>query len=750
MAVQLSPMPEFFWQTPQGQPAAGYLLNTYIAGTSTPQATYTDSTGLVQNTNPVVLNSYGFASVWLNTSQVYKFVLTDPNGNVVWTQDQIPGGFGSSAIGTNLLPAITNTYNVGSPTFTWANGYFGTALYIGGVSVFTQQTAAEIAATVTPTALQYVEGDIRRYGATTGSSDNHAAINNALLVSGAGGSYALIPGGTWNITTTITAAAKSSMRGVGNASIIAANGCDGITFANYGNYAVTGMAYRFSDFQIVGNNSTNSTNNGIICNLTVVSGSVVNGVLFQNLWIQNFGFAVYMRGFYRCVFDKVQGYNNYQGFYQFGQNVNIEIINCHMIRAGMTGSGQAFGYSVQATSSGESGSVDTQSVQIAHCLFYNYDININIIFGFEIQVEHCDLSNAQSVGVAITTTVGGIWIRDCWIETNVNAITTGVQINSIGTINYQDIHIVGNHITCDQAFVGSTGVSMASAQYGVTVDDNYINGFDIGVFNLAVNNCSIKRNRINILTSVYSASSLAVSLNSSSADNEVGPNAIIPGNTPVNPTFFQAATMANASANIGVTNSAKFPVGTPVQFDASQNGALAGVTYYVLTSAANVLTLTNIPSGVVLPNWTGNTAVNIFAAPLPVAFNSGTPPGFSLYARGSFIGTLSGLTTTPSGQIDWVANGKLVSLNVNDAVSLTGTSNATTMALLGLPPMLAPPSGRVQQTLAAVENSGTFTYGAAIITAAAGITFLPGPAGGNFGATGGKGVNTQPIVYQYN
>jgi hypothetical protein len=95
------------------KPAVGYLLYTYQAGTTTPQATYVDSTGTSPNTNPVVLNANGEADVWLGSNQTYKFVLKDLSGVVIWTVDnyanpdtqllslsaQIYGDFASTANG---------------------------------------------------------------------------------------------------------------------------------------------------------------------------------------------------------------------------------------------------------------------------------------------------------------------------------------------------------------------------------------------------------------------------------------------------------------------------------------------------------------------------------------------------------------------------------------------------------------------------------------------------------------------------
>src|ERR1700743_80590 len=82
------------WLTSQffannGQPLAGGMLWSYQAGTSTPIATFTDSTGLVQNTNPVGANARGEMSVWITNNVAYRFILQDSDGNQLWTRDQV-------------------------------------------------------------------------------------------------------------------------------------------------------------------------------------------------------------------------------------------------------------------------------------------------------------------------------------------------------------------------------------------------------------------------------------------------------------------------------------------------------------------------------------------------------------------------------------------------------------------------------------------------------------------------------------
>jgi hypothetical protein len=81
---------QFF--TTAGVPMAGGLLYTYAAGTTTPLVTYTDSSGTIANTNPVILDSRGEASIWLSNVG-YKFKLATAANVDIWTQDNIYSGW---------------------------------------------------------------------------------------------------------------------------------------------------------------------------------------------------------------------------------------------------------------------------------------------------------------------------------------------------------------------------------------------------------------------------------------------------------------------------------------------------------------------------------------------------------------------------------------------------------------------------------------------------------------------------------
>lgn len=87
----------------------GGKLYTYQAGTSTPQATYTDSTGSTPNANPVVLDANGEASVWADPTLSYKFILQDSNGVQQWTVDNVIGLLTNNSVGTSSLQDLSVT-----------------------------------------------------------------------------------------------------------------------------------------------------------------------------------------------------------------------------------------------------------------------------------------------------------------------------------------------------------------------------------------------------------------------------------------------------------------------------------------------------------------------------------------------------------------------------------------------------------------------------------------------------------------
>jgi len=133
IAVSLSPVPHIQFLDSNGKPLANGCVSTFQAGTTTPAATYVDSTGTGQNTNPIILNAGGFADIWLpNAAFKFKVVsaggVACASGTTQWTVDNISGVLGLlnlantwTAANTFSLP-VTITPNVnqlvfGTPSF---------------------------------------------------------------------------------------------------------------------------------------------------------------------------------------------------------------------------------------------------------------------------------------------------------------------------------------------------------------------------------------------------------------------------------------------------------------------------------------------------------------------------------------------------------------------------------------------------------------------------------------------------------
>lgn len=127
MSVNIAPMAWLPTQDANGDPLSGYKLFTYAAGSSTKLATFTDSTGAVQQANPIVFGTDGTPSdsIWLTNGLSYKFVLapsddTDPPSSPIKTEDNILGVNDTSAVSAAsqwTSSGLTPTY-VSATSFT--------------------------------------------------------------------------------------------------------------------------------------------------------------------------------------------------------------------------------------------------------------------------------------------------------------------------------------------------------------------------------------------------------------------------------------------------------------------------------------------------------------------------------------------------------------------------------------------------------------------------------------------------------
>ncbi len=117
-----------------GNLLSGGKIYTYEAGSTTPLATYTSSSGNTAHTNPIVLDAAGRVpaggEIWNDYSKLYKFVLKTSADVTLTMYDNVGGSFNTSSIIANFTGnALTVAFTLASAP---ANEN-STNVYINGV-----------------------------------------------------------------------------------------------------------------------------------------------------------------------------------------------------------------------------------------------------------------------------------------------------------------------------------------------------------------------------------------------------------------------------------------------------------------------------------------------------------------------------------------------------------------------------------------------------------------------------------------
>jgi hypothetical protein len=258
MAVNLSPVGgvavQFF--TNSGAVLTGGKIFTYAAGTTTPQTTFTNASGSVPHSNPIILDASGrvpSGEIWLTDGFVYKFLLKDANDVLIGTYDNIAGinsnfvnftnqqEIQTATAGQTVFTLATTTYQPGTNSLSvfvdGVNQYgpgasyayvetnsttitFNSGLHVGAEVKFTTSQINSSSATSadqvsyqpagTGAVATNVQAKLRQtvsvkdFGAVgDGVADDTVAIQAALVSMVNGGSL-LFPVGTYKITSPIT------------------------------------------------------------------------------------------------------------------------------------------------------------------------------------------------------------------------------------------------------------------------------------------------------------------------------------------------------------------------------------------------------------------------------------------------------------------------------------------------------------------------------------------------------------------
>lgn len=212
MSVNLSPVAGAAAQflDNSGNVLTGGKLYTYLAGTTTPAATYTSSTGVTFHANPIILDAAGRVpsggEIWLSDNISYKFVLKDANDVLIATWDNLTG-INSNFVNYTVQEEV-QTATAGQTVFTltsitYAPNTSSLTVYVDGVNQYEGGSYSFVetdSTTVTFTAGLHV-GALVKF--TTAVQTTGNATNAAIVV--------YDPAGTGAVATTVQAKLRETV-----------------------------------------------------------------------------------------------------------------------------------------------------------------------------------------------------------------------------------------------------------------------------------------------------------------------------------------------------------------------------------------------------------------------------------------------------------------------------------------------------------------------------------------------------------
>lgn len=204
-AVNLSPIGNGFqFFNNDGLPLNAGKIYTYQAGSTTPLATYTDSSGLVANTNPIILGTDGRppSTIWLIEGFFYKFVLKTSAEVTIQTYDNLYGIVGASPPPATPIPSggiFLWSGSIGSipAGYVLCNGSNGTPdlrnrFVVGAGSTYavdaTGGSADAVVVSHTHTATVTDPGHVHNYDAAVNGSSGAAGSGVPVVAGGNTGS----------------------------------------------------------------------------------------------------------------------------------------------------------------------------------------------------------------------------------------------------------------------------------------------------------------------------------------------------------------------------------------------------------------------------------------------------------------------------------------------------------------------------------------------------------------------------------
>ena len=592
MAVFLSPVggvaAQFFTNT--GAVLTGGKLYTYLAGTTTPAATYTSAAGATFNTNPIVLDAAGrvpgSGEIWLGESVQYKFVLKDSNDVLIGTWDNVTG-INSNFVNYNALEEIqvatagqtvfnlTNSYQPGTNTLSvfvdGVNQYDGSSysyvetsstrvtftagLHVGALVKFTTAVTLSagvvssnlvtylpagtgaVATTVQAKLRQYIS--VKDFGAVgDGSTNDTAAIQAAVTAVAAKASQGAVylPAGVYKISSAIQIPYGVSMFGDGGvASRLECYDCDGLQFISNG-YDVGMMFYE--DFGLTG---MSGTNRAAITSVGTTASQ--DGLQFNRLRVYDWEWGLVLGNDRTCAIQNSQMQKVTLPVWLNAEAVGINILNNTFVYEGGCArpGGGASPYGVFLT-----GPI-VEGVVIQNNEIFGFGTCVRIDFAVYVVIQNNVLSSTV-YSVYLNTTGNTVSILNNYIEVSGNN-GIGVYGGGLSSPNDTVTTIQSNSFICASG-TNTTGIQLNdnanTNRFDNRIIGNYFSGFLL--YDIKLNNPGTTVVDGNRCMSNVSTDSIYVQAVSK------------PPVTIVNNWCFKALTLANASdytsGNVILSNNA--------------------------------------------------------------------------------------------------------------------------------------------------------------------------------------------------
>ncbi len=700
MSVSISPLPKLQFSQ-GGIPVAGGKVFTYQAGTTTKLATFTNSTGVTPNTNPIILDSQGQCDMWLTVGSAYKIVLspstdTDPPTNAFWTEDNISGNSPSSFVGdiantsdmtkgVSLVGGASRTISTisilrtlpktGSPEV-FVTGYYAQGDGGGGPYYFdsTDTTTADNGGSVIVASdggrwklASTTAWSVKQFGAKgDGSTDDTSTIQAAINAM-ASGKKLIFPQSTYRITSAITTptGAIVYLEGFGaGATIIRQDGAaaNGIVFniSQSQGGGVRGMTIKANSAT-----GTGSTGTGLIIN------QANDNFVVERVDISNFGSSLTIAGCFNIWVSEFR----LLFFQNFGLTVTdfggtagagLQATHGKISNLGFTGTNTA---SIGIFSVASGGDFFT-NIDVTSCnnpILIQPKTGFNVLYNFFTNVL---ADSAVGDSWTLDSTNGKLWsfhATNCWSAFSTNGIglaSIGTQTQDVQFVNSrfrengkQGIYLGTGGIRFSSCSVASNSKLTANTYDGVFVD---VNANDWSFVDCKIGNYAsgLTGHANNIFIQAGAQQNFQIL----GCDLRSPGSGFVPlslGTSSVN--YFIRDNLPQQTSGVNKSSSEGLSV-------TSAGTLAAGVSRY-LGAGGQFVNVTDSPFVVIKPGLVSSILVQVIAAP-----GAGQSFTYTLYKNGSATALTGSISGAASTQV-FITNSP-VTVSSSDVITLLAVTSA--------------------------------------------------------------------------